>query len=137
MYTPFVRSARTWLQLALAVLSLMVALGSTLPAYARMVAGPKAHVCHCDTAGPHAHCECPICFPDLDSSLEARILSISGKCGDDDTGWKTLSEPGLMPSPVITLVPAVRIVPLTSEPPNLSSRRLDPPEPPPPRSFVS
>ena len=130
------RSRRRWLELALAVLSLIVALGGTLPAFARMAAGSKAHVCHCDTAGPHAHCECPICFPDLDTSLETRILSISGKCGDDDTGWKTLSEPGVMPAPVITLVPAVRIVDPAFRVVDLASRRAEPPEPPPPRSLV-
>ena len=135
-YVESVRSARTWLQLAFAVLSLIVALGGTLPAYARMAAGPKAHVCHCDTAGAHAHCECPICFPDLDTSLEARILSISGKCGDDDTGWKTLSEPGVMPSPVITLVPAVRIVDQHAHNRDLESQWHRPIEPPPPRSVV-
>lgn len=135
MYSEGVRSARTWLQLALAVLSLIVALGGTLPAYARMAAGAKAHVCHCDTAGPHAHCECPICFPDLDTSLEARILSISGKCGDDDQGWRTLSEPGVMPAPVITLAPLVRIVEPSFRVRDFTSRAADPPEPPPPRSI--
>lgn len=131
------RSARTWLQLAFAVLSVIVALGGTLPAFARMAAGPKAHVCHCDTGGSHAHCACPICFPDLDTSLEVRILTISGKCGDDDSAWKTLSQPGVMPVPMITLVPAVWIAEPSFCVQLLASRGLPPPDPPPPRSIVS
>lgn len=137
MYSIRVRSARAWLQLALALLSLIVALGGTLPAFARMAAGPKAHVCHCQNAGAHTHCECPVCFPELGASLETRIIAVSGKCGDDDTGWRTLSEPAVVPALVITLAPLVWIVDSDARVALLESRRIEPPEPPPPRSFVS
>ncbi|MBX3232397.1 MAG: hypothetical protein KIT84_22495 [Labilithrix sp.] len=128
------RRAIAWLRLALALLSMVVALGGALPAYARMAAGAQAHVCHCDTGGDHAHCACPICFPELDTSLEVRILSISGKCGDDDTGWRTFGEPGVMPAPFVALVALTDEETPFAPPRELVTRSCDPPDPPPPRS---
>lgn len=112
----------------------MVALGRTLPAFARMAGGPKAHVCHCETGGAHAHCACPVCFPDLDT-LDLRIASISGKCGDDDTGWRALSEPGVLPASLVTVAPFVHVITPEVRMRELASRWSEPPEPPPPRPF--
>lgn len=142
MYAVSVRSARlsrratAWLRLAFALLSLLVALGGTLPAFARMAAGPQAHVCHCETGGAHVHCACPICFPELDDSIEARIASISGKCGEDDNGWRTLSEPAVLPAVFVAFIPVVDAVAPAMNRHDLATRRLDPPDPPPPR-FLS
>jgi len=127
------RRASAWLRLAFALLSLIVALGGALPAYARMASGPQAHVCHCETGGEHAHCACPICFPELDTSLEARIAAITGKCGDDDKGWRTLAEPGVLPAPFVAFVPFTEMPTPVVRVPELSSRRIEPPDPPPPR----
>lgn len=125
-----------WLRLLVAVLSLVVGLGVMLPVYARMLGGPKPHACHCDTGRGHAHCECPICFPDLEPSIDSLVVSLQGRCGDDDTGWRTYAEPAVAPAGLTAIVIAVpRSTPVRPLR-DLLPRSNDPPDPRPPRSFI-
>ena len=66
------------------VLLLPLALASSLPAFARAIGGPAAHVCHC-AASLHGEvtCACPLCNPDRDD-LATSDEAIRGQCGDDD-----------------------------------------------------
>jgi hypothetical protein len=118
-----------------AALSILVALGATLPVYARFFAGPKAHACHCEIGAGHAHCACPICFPELEPDLLSMTESVKGRCGDDDRGWRTLSEPAVLVAPVITLAPHARALP-SSSPSEIHPVAGDPPEPRPPRAVA-
>jgi len=113
--------------------ALVVAAGATLPVYARAVAGEKAHVCHCHAAGPHANCDCPVCFPDREVDLVSLEQMLKGRCGDDDLGWQTISHPAVLSAigvmikaPVSTATPT--LIPV------LEIRSGDPPDPRPPRS---
>ncbi|HVH43112.1 MAG TPA: hypothetical protein VM925_12245 [Labilithrix sp.] len=122
---------------AIAFLSVIVALGAALPAYVRLLAGPKAHVCHCDTGNGHAHCECPICFPELDSDLgRGPGARFEGRCGDDDRGWRAFSDPALLPPALVALVPHESLAPAPLVP-QYDDRFVEPPDPRPPRAFVS
>jgi disulfide bond formation protein DsbB len=123
-----------WLRLAVGVLSLLVAVGGSLPWLARWVSGPSTHVCHCETGAGHAHCSCPICFPDLDDGSEHLASEVKGKCGDDDTGWRTLSQPAVFAVGAIVLPCAHERVTVTRQH-DVPSRALAPPDPPPPRSL--
>jgi hypothetical protein len=127
------RRARAMRILLVAWLSVLVALGGAAPSYARLAFGDADHVCHCDARGGHAECACPRCFPELEDGLFAADPSVRGKCGDDDAGWRTLSQPACAEAssaPVVALVVHDDLVP--REPP-LASRSLDGPDPRPPR----
>jgi hypothetical protein len=63
------------------LLLMPLALASSLPAFARAVAGAAPHVCHC--AASHSECACPICHPDRDD-LDDADEAIRGQCGDPD-----------------------------------------------------
>ena len=122
-----------WRRLFVALCSVVVALGTFLPLYAKLVAGPKAHVCHCESsASGHARCACPICFPELaDEPISTETMT--GRCGDDDTGWRSFSQPAVVP-PAFAVVPrsAVDLSPIAHV--DLHPRSDDPPEPRPPRA---
>jgi hypothetical protein len=125
-------SLERWIRLSAAVLSLLVALGAQLPYFARLVAGPKAHVCHCETGKGHAHCACPICFPDREPDLGTFDVTLKGRCGDDDPGWPVYSDPALVPAMVVAVVSHdVVLVPEWNE--ELAARPPPPPDPRPPR----
>lgn len=123
--------------MAVACLSLLVAVGAALPSYARLVGGPAEHVCHCEARGAHAggsiDCACPICFPELRSFDDAFAPNLlKGSCGDDDPGWKTDAVRAVPPALLVILAaPPARVVPLLEalEPAHV---RLTP-EPRPPR----
>ena len=80
----------------LLLLALLVAAGPSAPVFARMIGGPPAHACHCDSRGGHAHCACPICFPEL-AALDVPNGDpiATGICGDDDPAWRTLAVPAV------------------------------------------
>ena len=65
----------------LCALLLPLALASTLPVFARAIAGRAPHVCHCDAS--HSTCACPFCQPDDERQTPAGE-EISGRCGDED-----------------------------------------------------
>lgn len=120
--------ARTVLTLVLALATLF---GPAMPWYARLVAGPATHVCHCDAH--HDDCACPICFPDRED-LKKNELAVRGPCGEKDVVYGAASVPAVLPpavavlhaSPVTLVLPqAISVVP---------SHGPSPPEPPPPRA---
>ena len=137
-YAPLVRR---WLKLAIAILATLVAVGAPLPTYARLAAGERDHTCHCETRGGHAHCACPKCFPELasgDDKLAAHDRdAVSGRCGDDDPGWRTLAVPAVPANDGFVIVPPlVRvIVPRAPEPP--PPQWSSAPDPRPPRGVAS
>jgi hypothetical protein len=118
--------------LAIGLLTLVVALGTTLPVYARAVSGPQAHVCHCNAAGPHAHCDCPICFPDREIDLVTIDQMLKGRCGDDEAGWQTISHPAILSAAGVLVKSPSEVVPQDLNP-DREVLRGEPPEPRPPR----
>ena len=122
---------RRWGHVFVLALVLPLALSSALPALARILGGPMAHVCHCDVRGGHSTCACPVCNPDRDD-LRLSEASLRGKCGDDDP------VAGASLGAAVPLPPGVTIVPadLSGEAmPDVPGRRalvfLTPPTPPP------
>ena len=110
-----------------------------MPAYARLVAGPQPHVCHCETRGGHAHCACPICFPELrgaDDLLAGFGGGVAkGVCGDDDPVYRPVIDLGV-PSATLsaTLVERIAILDDPSDPDPVSvSPDIDPRPPRPKR----
>lgn len=120
----------------LVLLALLVAAGPSAPVFARMLGGPPAHACHCDTRGGHAHCACPICFPEL-ATLDAPSGDpiATGICGDDDPAWRTLAMPIVATSGFTLLVDERCVVasPPVEDTPAQWSRA---PDPRPPRTHV-
>jgi hypothetical protein len=118
------------------VIAVLVALGPAAPLFARLLGGPRAHVCHCEvTKSGHAHCECPLCFPELRDRHEPDgNIAIKGVCGDDDPVWRALTPPAIGASTEhVALRLPVRV--LEPEPPiDLLPRSNDPPDPRPPRA---
>ncbi|MBX3185371.1 MAG: hypothetical protein KF819_00085 [Labilithrix sp.] len=109
-----------WVRLAVSLLGLLVALGASLPTYARILGGPEAHACHCETRGGHAHCACPICFPELRSPDDGFESVLKGVCGDDDLARVTAPVDRATPHDrVIVLDPpeAVILLPLPERAP--------------------
>lgn len=113
------------------VLALPILFGPSLPFFARLAAGPRAHVCHCDAA--HTECACPICFPDRED-LKKNELAVSGPCGDDDPVFTTVALPAVLAPSVVVVARAERTLAMLPVPQRLSSHGLAPPEPPPPRA---
>lgn len=117
----------------------MVAVGAAMPAWARTIAGPAAHVCHCETRGGHAHCACPVCFPELkdgNDDLVAGQPVLSGRCGKDDPGWRTLACAGVPTSGFVVAAPLAGIERVLS-PPMSETQWVGPPDLPPPRTTLS
>ncbi len=132
------RLRQTFSRALVLALVLMVAIGAALPAWARTIAGPEAHVCHCETGSAHAHshCACPVCFPELrdgNDDLQAGIPAMSGRCGKDDPGWRTLACAAV---PTSGFVVSAQLARVDARPPPLMSdtQWLGPPDVPPPRS---
>jgi len=112
------------------VLALPVLLGPSLPFFARLAAGPRVHVCHCDAR--HTDCACPVCFPDR-GDLKKNDLAVTAPCGDEDQVFSCATAPAILAAPsVVVFAPAVALV-TPSAPRALESRGPSPPEPPPPR----
>lgn len=104
-----------------------------MPAYARLVAGPQPHVCHCEARGGHAHCACPICFPELraDDDLLAGYGVVKGVCGDDDPAYRPVVDLGVPSSTVTaTLVERGAILDDLTEPDPVSAAPDIDPRPP-------
>ncbi len=118
------------------MVALLVSLGAAMPAWARLAAGPQAHNCKCEVRGGHAHCACPLCFPELREEDDFGSPTVSGRCGTDDPGWKTLASPAIL-LPGSFLVPALArletVRPLALRLTQWSQR----PELPPPRHALS
>jgi hypothetical protein len=129
------RRARLLVTALSALVALLVSVGASMPAYARLLGGPAAHVCHCEpSAGSgHAACACPICFSELNDVDAFGAPTVAGRCGTDDAGWRTLSDPAVPSVGFVVLAPAARVAPTSAwplEPPQWRER----PELPPPRA---
>jgi len=132
------RRVRRSIVFAVSLLALGVALGGAMPAWARLAFGPAAHACKCEVSGGHAHCACPLCFPELrdDDLVTASVEKVTGRCGTDDPGWRTLAFAAVPGSAFVVSPPLARIdlpAPFVFAP----SRGAGPPEPPPPRGSLS
>lgn len=88
------------LRLVAFVLLLPVAFGGTLPAFARIVSGPEAHLCHCDAL--HTDCVCPICNPDRED-LGKNELAITGTCGDEPRLFGAAAHVAVLAAPTVVL----------------------------------
>lgn len=116
-----------------ALVAVLVSFGAAMPAYARLLGGPNAHACTCEVRLGHAHCACPLCFPELNDVDTFGAPSLSGRCGTDDPGWRTLSSPAVPTSEfvLVALLAGVALPP----PPSLSPEQwAERPELPPPRA---
>jgi hypothetical protein len=129
-----------WIRCTVAALAVVVALGAAMPAWARLVAGPRAHACSCEIRGAHAGhgqaaCACPICFPELNDVDTFGAPSLTGRCGIDDPGWRTLASPAVPSSDFVLVSPLGRAA-LPTAPPLSPTQWAARPELPPPRSLV-
>lgn len=122
---------RRWGHLLVLMLVLPLAFSSALPIFARIAGGPLPHVCHCAMHGGHSTCGCPICNPDRED-LQLGVLSLRGKCGDDDVSFgAALGSAVIAPAPG-TVLPADLIGEAAPAPaPALAQVILSPPTPPP------
>lgn len=128
-----------WGHLLVLALILPLALSSALPAFARVVAGPAPHVCHCQMSGGHtAMSDCPICNPERDADdVWVSVASLRGTCGDEDIVFgATLGLAVLAPPGVRILPPEVRREAPPGAPLRLAAVFVTPPTPP-PRSVLS
>lgn len=130
---------RRWLKLAIAILATLVAVGAPLPTYARLVGGERDHACHCESRGGHAHCACPKCFPELaaDDGLVAPDRdAVSGRCGDDDPGWRTLAIPAVPANEGFVVVPPLARARVARAPDTPPPQWSSAPDPRPPRGVA-
>ena len=128
-----------WLKLAIAILATLVAVGAPLPTYARLVGGERDHACHCESRGGHAHCACPKCFPELaaDDGLVAPDRdAVSGRCGDDDPGWRTLAIPAVPANEGFVVVPPLARARVARAPDTPPPQWSSAPDPRPPRGVA-
>jgi hypothetical protein len=96
---------RRWGPAWVLALVLPLALSSALPAFARMVAGPTPHVCHCEMHGGRgAMSDCPICNPDRDD-IGVSEASLRGTCGDEDVVFGATLGLAVLAPPGVTIVP--------------------------------
>lgn len=114
-------------------LTLLVSVGAAMPTYARLLGGPHAHACTCEVRGGHAHCACPLCFPELNEIDTHGAPSLTGRCGTDDPGWRTLASPAVPTSDFVLVAPILRIE-LPLSPPLSPTQWAERPELPPPRA---
>lgn len=119
-------------------MAVLVSIGAAMPAYARLlgIARPQAHACNCDVGGGHSghvQCACSLCFPELDDVDTFGAPSLTGRCGTDDPGWRTLSGPAVPTSDFALLAPLARIE-VRLAPPLSPSQWAERPELPPPRA---
>gem|GEM_PF-5750874 len=128
------RVPQTLTRVLVAALVVLVAVGAAMPTWARLVAGPAEHACNCEVRGGHAHCACPLCFPELNDDEDAHgAPSVTGRCGKDDAGWRTLACAGVPDSPFVVLAPLGVVDPPRTPP--LERTQWGPrPEPRPPRT---
>jgi len=118
----------------IATLALLVTFGAAMPAYARLLGGPHAHACSCAVSrSGHAECACPLCFPELNDVDTFGHPSMTGRCGTDDPGWRTLSAPAVPTSDFVLVAPAAHVE-LTIAPPITPTQWITPPDLPPPRA---
>jgi hypothetical protein len=117
-------------------LILPLALSSALPAFARIVAGPTPHMCHCDMRSGHAMSGCPICNSDQDD-VGLTEASLRGRCGDEDVVFgATLGLAVLAPPAVKVVAPGVTREALAAMSLGVAVVFVTPPTPP-PRSALS
>jgi hypothetical protein len=121
-----------------ALVAVLVSFGAAMPAYARLLglAGPHVHACDCEARAGHsrhAQCACPLCFPELNDVDTYGAPSMTGRCGNDDPGWRTLSAPAVPTSDFVLVAPLARIE-LPLAPPISPSQWAERPELPPPRA---
>lgn len=120
----------------MALVAVLVSIGAAMPAYARLLGGPQAHACNCDVGGGHSghvQCACPLCFPELNDVDTFGAPALTGRCGTDDPGWRTLSAPAVPTSDFALLSPLARIEPPLA-PPLSPTQWAERPELPPPRA---
>jgi hypothetical protein len=116
------------------LLVLPIALSWSLPALARVVAGPPAHVCHCDMRHGHATCACPKCFPDRErDDLAFSEESLRGQCGDDNAPLRESRclDAGVLRAPWLLAPAAIDVVPEPLVSAELRSLERSPPRRPP------
>ncbi|MBX3187301.1 MAG: hypothetical protein KF819_09805 [Labilithrix sp.] len=129
----FARS-RVAVRIAMCLLAALVMLGAALPWYAKSLAGPTPHVCHCETGRGHASCACPICFPSLDDDDSAVAEgAVSGRCGDDEVGFRLDLDRGLPLRGAIAIAPPESSSRLAFAA-HVAAERFEPPDPRPPRA---
>jgi hypothetical protein len=113
-----------------ALLVFPLALSSAFPAFARWVAGPRIHVCHCEAS--HSTCACPICHGEDDDTCRLSEASIRGKCGDDDLAFGGALGMAVLPAGVSGFAPAALVAAVPElVTPAVPSRDRAPPVPPP------
>jgi hypothetical protein len=121
-------------QLLVLLASLPILLDRAWPAAAVLLGGQAPHICHCDVAGGHATCACPVCHPE-DLELKKRVLAVQGPCGDDDDHFSPPDLPRATIPSVSLWVPASEffdVLDVTAQ--SIPLRLSNAPETPPPRT---
>jgi hypothetical protein len=89
------------LQLAMAILVAMLAMGRGLPGIVRALALEPSHVCTCATGGDHA--SCPVCNGSIAGDEHGRSPRAEARgvpCGAGRFAATPSGEPGTLPSPI-------------------------------------
>ena len=119
------------------VLVIPLALSWSLPALARVVAGPPVHVCHCDMRHGHATCACPKCFPER-QELAFSEDALRGQCGDEDVTLRETKfvDAGVFPAD-FAVSPVLVLFLSHLDPPGLRSETFTPPPQKPPKLVLA
>lgn len=112
------------------VLSLPLAFADALPLFAKMVAGPDAHVCECSLH--HSECACPICHPDR-TDFELSEEAIHGKCGSDSVMHGGKLGIAITPPAALLTFALTDVTPVAHDPPRAPDELFATPPVPPPR----
>ncbi len=112
------------------VLAASLGSGGALPWFARQIAGPAAHVCHCST---HYDCLCVRCQPDR-PELRFSEASIKGQCGQDEVSVVGKAFRAIVMYPAGVPVAGIELASRADAPPALRSVAPPAPPTPPPRA---
>jgi hypothetical protein len=131
----WLKTVMRFAQLVVLLASLPIVFDRAWPAAVELLGGQAPHICHCDVAGGHMSCACPICHPE-DQELKKRILAVQGPCGDTERDHIAPPDLPRTTIPSVSLwVPASEFVDVLDDTEQRIPLRLsNAPETPPPRT---
>jgi hypothetical protein len=100
--------ASTLINVVVAALVAVLALGAGLGGFVHAWGGSAAHVCTCASGGTHA--TCPVCNPRLHEGLRSSVPAFDGApCGDPKSALDVALQSGVLPAPWLALPPALEL----------------------------
>jgi hypothetical protein len=125
------RALAAHLQVVVAVLVAMLAMGRGLPGIVAAVVDAPSHVCTCAAGGDHA--SCPVCNQTLSEKAPPRHVEARGApCGKGQVGDLATGEMGTLPACVtLSLAPLARVAVVRARSAFVERVPLEPATPPP------